>query len=271
VWIERLARMGCATKGLVYFIIGGLALKVAVGVGGKTTDSKGALYAIAAQPFGQGVLVVVAFGLFSYALWRILEAIINPGSQGKLLQDIVRRIAYGSSGLAYLGSAFGAAKLALGQGGGSDSSTSHWTGILMSQPLGRWLVGLLGIGFVGVGFYHLYRAYQHESRKYLDMYRVRQDRAEWFVHIGRAGVAARGAIFGLGGWFLLDAALEADPDEARGLDGILQALLGQPFGKVFLGIIALGLIAYSIHMLVQARYRQMKAAKHADRQTSKYQ
>ncbi len=268
MWIEKLARLGCATKALVYFIVGGLALQLAVGTGGRTTGSSGALHTIAAQPFGQIILAVVALGLFGYALWRVLEAIVNPDSKSNEAKDIGRRLAYFGSGVAYLGLAIAAGNLALGNGGGGGRSADDWTATLMRQPFGRWLVAIAGIVVIGLGIYFLYRAYQHKSRRKLDMMQVRDENTEWAVQVGRIGVAARGFVFGLIGWFLLTAARQADPSEARGLDGILQTVAAQPFGKILLGIVALGLIAYSFHMLVQARYRRMAAAKEADRQAS---
>jgi hypothetical protein len=59
------------------------------------------------------------------------------------------------------------------------------------------------------------------------------------------------------GTFLVVAAIYADPQQARGLDGALDTLARQPWGWVVLGSVALGLIAYGIYMFVEARYRRM--------------
>ena len=61
------------------------------------------------------------------------------------------------------------------------------------------------------------------------------------------------------GSFLVRAALEHDPQEARGLGGALQTLAQQPFGAWLLGAVALGLVAYGLFMLSVARYRHINA------------
>jgi hypothetical protein len=81
MWVERLARLGYTAKGIVYAIIGVLAVKAALGTGGKTTDQKGALGEIATQPFGKFLLVLMALGLIGYVIWRFVEAVQDPRTQ----------------------------------------------------------------------------------------------------------------------------------------------------------------------------------------------
>jgi Domain of Unknown Function (DUF1206) len=50
---EWLSRSGFVARGLIYGIIGILAIKLAVGAGGTTTNQQGALKTIAHQPFGR--------------------------------------------------------------------------------------------------------------------------------------------------------------------------------------------------------------------------
>ena len=76
-WIERLARVGFAAKAVLYTMVGVLALQAALGNGGDTTGSQGALQKFVAQPFGAVALVVIAAGLFGYAAWRVTEAALD--------------------------------------------------------------------------------------------------------------------------------------------------------------------------------------------------
>jgi type IV secretory pathway VirB2 component (pilin) len=83
-------------------------------------------------------------------------------------------------------------------------------------------------------------------------------RAEtWASRVGRLGLAARGVVFTVIGVFLMVAALTANPKQARGLSGALQALEQQPVGPWALGIVALGLVASGLYMLVLTRYRRI--------------
>ena len=260
MWVEKLARLGYATKGAVYGLIGVLAVMAAVGSGGKTTDTKGALHTIAGQPFGQILLVVVAVGLIGYALWRIIEAWKDPDHKGDDAKGIATRAGYLFSGLVYGALAFNAALLAFGSGGGGGgNSKQDWTARVMQQPFGQWLVGVAGAIIIGVGLYKIYLAYKVKFRKKLNLRELDRNQEQWVVNICRFGITARGVVFILLGFFVLQAAYKSNPDKVRGLDGALQTLARQPFGKFLLGIVALGLVAYAIYMIVQSRYRSFKA------------
>lgn len=262
MWIEKLARLGYATKGIVYAIVGILAVKIAVYSGAEKADSAGALHAIAAQPFGQILLILIAVGLAAYALWRFVEAVLDPERQGGDADGVVHRLGYAISGLIYGGLAAEATLLivdASKASGNSGDSTSDWTARLLQQPFGQWLVGIVGAGIIGFGFYWLYRAYSTKFRKKLDLGRMSQQQKTWAIRISRIGIAARGIVFVLIGSFLIQAARQYDPSKAKGTDGALHALAQQPFGKVLLAIVALGLIAYGIYMGIQARYRRIRS------------
>lgn len=258
MWVERLARLGYIAKGIVYAIVGVLAVQAAFGIGGQTTDTKGALGTIAAQPFGTFLLVLLTIGLIGYVIWRFIQAIQDPEHKGDKAKDWARRLGYGISGLVYASLALSAMKLIAGSGGGSSSnSTQDWTARLLSQPFGQWLVGTVGAFIIGLGFYQFYRAYKAKFRQQLKLREMSPAEETWAIRIGRFGTAARGVVFVIIGFFLIQAALHSNPKEARGLDGALQTLAQQPYGPWLLGIVALGLVAYAIHMWVQARYRRI--------------
>ncbi|NES69466.1 MAG: DUF1206 domain-containing protein [Okeania sp. SIO2D1] len=256
--MEMIARLGYTAKGIVYAIVGILAVQAAFTAGGKTTDTQGALHTIAAQPFGKFLLILLAVGLVAYSLWRFIEAIADPDNKGTDVKGIISRIGYVSSGLVYMGLALNAAMLALGSGGGgSGNSKQDWTGRLLAQPFGQWLVGIVGAFVIGLGFYRLYKAYQAKFRKKLKLSQMSSQEEAWAVNISRVGIAARGIVFMIIGFFLIKAARQYDPSEVRGLDGVLQATAQQPFGKFLLALLAIGLIAYAVYLFVEARYRRI--------------
>ncbi|MFP4008023.1 MAG: DUF1206 domain-containing protein, partial [Spirulinaceae cyanobacterium] len=228
--METLARLGYATKGIVYGIIGVLAVMAAFTAGGQTTGTQGALGFISAQPFGQFLLTLTAIGLFAYALWRLIEAILDPEHKGSDAKGIVKRIGYAMSSLIYGVLAVQAVLIVIGNisqsqasSGGNDSK-SDWTAWVMQQPFGRWLVGLVGAIIIGVGFYRIYKAYKIKFRRTLNLAELDQEQTTWAVRISRIGIAARGVVFALTGFFLLRASTQYDPNEVKGLDGILGTL-----------------------------------------------
>lgn len=256
-WVEKLARFGYAAKGLVYAVVGVLAVQTAIGAGGQTTGQQGALAAIAAQPLGQVLLALVAVGLVGYIIWRLVQATIDTEGKGKDPKGLATRAGYVVSGLAYGGLALAAGRLAIGAGNSGGDSTSSMTGRLMAQPFGRWLVAIIGLIVVGVGLYQIYRGYSASFRKHLKTEQMSKAEEAWAVRSSRFGLLAHGVVFGISGAFVVQAALRSDPNQARGLDGALQTLAQQPFGPWLLGLVALGLVAYGIHQLVEARYRRM--------------
>ena len=259
LWVERLARFGYAAKGVVYGIVGLLAAQAAFGTGGKTTDTKGALQEIVTQPFGKVLLGVVAIGLFGYVLWQFVQAIKDPEHKGRDTKGILQRIGYAISGIIYAGLALSAVRIILGSASGNSNSTQDWTARLLSQPFGQWLVGTVGAFIIGLGFYQFYKAFTTKFRKEFNLSELSDTEQKWVKAICRFGLAARGVVFCLIGFFLIQAARKSDAGEAGGLGEALETLREQPYGAWLLGIVALGLIAYGIYMVMQARYRRIDA------------
>ena len=260
-WTEALGRFGHAAIGLVYATIGVLAAQAALGRGGGTTDSQGALAWLVQRQYGHALLVALAVGLAGYAAWRAVEAILDTESKGSDAKGIATRLAYAGFGATYAALALSALRLGLqwgdGDGGGGDASAQDWTAWLLSQPFGQVLVVVAGLGVVGVGLFQFYLAYTEKFCDHLRMAEMSRSQQRQVRAVGRVGYAARGVAFAIIGLLLAAAGLHARPEEARGLGGALTTLAEQPFGLWLLGAVAVGLVAYGAFMLVQARYRRI--------------
>lgn len=257
VWVERLARFGYTAKGVVYSIVGLLAAQAALSTGGKTTDTQGALQAIVTQPFGKFLLGLVAIGLIGYVVWRFVQAIKDPENKGTDAKGLAQRLGYAVNGLIYASLALSAMQMFLGTGGSNSNSTQDWTARLLAQPFGQWLVGTIGAFVLGLGFYQFYTAYSAKFRKKLNLAQLSDTEEKWVIWISKFGLAARGIVFCVIGFFLIQAARQSDPSEARGLGEALQVLEQQPYGPWILGVVAVGLVAYGIYMVIQARYSRI--------------
>jgi hypothetical protein len=261
-WTERLARLGYAAKGVVYIVVGILAARAAFGSGGSVDGSEGAIAAIVRQPFGRFLVGAIAIGLFGYALWRFVQAGLDPEGKGSDAKGIARRIGYAISGVIHVGLGTEAARSALrgGGSGGGGESADHWTAMLMRQPFGAWLAAGVGLAIAAYGAYELYKAYTEQLGKRLDLGRMGETARVWAVRASRFGLAARGVVFGIIGGLLVRAALQHDPADAVGLGGALRTLQQQSYGPWLLGAVALGLVGYGIYELVKSRYRRVTAA-----------
>jgi hypothetical protein len=258
-WLVGLGRFGHAAKGVVYLLVGVLAVQVALGRGGETTDSKGALGRIAEAPFGRILLIAMIVGIVGYALWRMLQALLDTDDEGTDAEGIAKRLGYAGSAVIYAGLALSAVQLLrTGSAGESgNQSAQGWTTQLMEKPLGQWLVAFVGLLIIGIGGYQIYKGYKAKFREDLELGKIGATEENWVTRLGRVGHIARGIVFGVIGLFLIVAALQSNPGEARGIDGALAALAQQSFGPVILGAVAIGFVAYGLYMFAEARYRRM--------------
>jgi uncharacterized protein DUF1206 len=258
-WLVPLGRAGYAANGLVYLLIGVLAVQAAAGQGGDTTDPAGALGHMVQAPFGKALLAIVAVGLVGYALWRMLQATLDTEHQGSQLKGIAARCGYAVAAFTYAGLAFSAlAMLTIGAAQpNEDQSTQDRTAWLLSQPFGSWLVVLVGLAVVGVAINQFVLAWRGTLDRQLQTRDIEPRLREVVSVAARLGNTARGIAFGLIGTFLVLAGVQARADQARGLGGALNSLAEQPFGPWLVGLVGVGLIGYGVHMLVAARYRRM--------------
>jgi hypothetical protein len=251
---EWLARGGFLARGAIYGIIGILAIKLALGSGGKTTNQKGALETIAHQPFGKVLLVLAACGLGGYALWRLTRAALGHGPEDS--DTTFERLAALGSGVAYSILCAIAVKILLGSAGGSGN-THKTTGGVLGWPAGPWLVGIAGVVLIGIGFYQAYKGVTHDFLEDSKTEQMGPRIRPWITFIGTFGHLARAVVFGLVGVFLIKAAVDYNPDKAVGVDGALAKLQGQSYGSLLLGIVAAGLIAFAVYSISDARYRRI--------------
>jgi Domain of Unknown Function (DUF1206) len=251
---EVLARAGFVARGVIYAVIGILAVKLALGDGGKAANQSGALRTIAQQPFGHGLLILVAIGLAGYSLWRFFRAFLGHGPEDS--DSGLDRVAAFASGVAYAVIFVLALEILLGSGASSGSPKKPTAGVL-GWPGGTWMVGLAGVILCGVGLYQGYRGISKDFLKDSKTEQMSHGVRTWVTAIGVFGHLARMVVFGMIGVFLVRAAVEYNPNKAVGLDGALAKLANHSYGSYLLGIVASGLIAFALYSLSDARYRRI--------------
>ncbi|WP_242361681.1 MULTISPECIES: DUF1206 domain-containing protein [Anaeromyxobacter] len=261
-WVRALARAGFAAKGAVYAVIGALALRLALGEGGRATDSKGALATLAQAPLGGALVAALAIGLVGMALWFEVQAIADPdGERRRGAWAVLSRVGQAIGGLGYVSLALAAVRLASGgrAGPSGNAAARSWTARALELPAGRVLVLAAAAIVVFVGARQIWTGVRRKFLKHLDLARAGAWVRRWAAPLGTLGFTAQGVVFVLVGLFFAQAALEGDPHEATGFDGALATLARQPYGAVLLGAAALGLLAYAAFALVEGRYRRLGA------------
>jgi hypothetical protein len=258
--LVMLGRAGYAAKGIVYVVLGALAAGVAAGVGGTTTDTRGALDVIGDGPMGTIALIAIGVGLIGYMLWRLIAAATDAEGKGDEPTKLAVRGAQAARGIAY--GVLGVQALRKLDGDDASSqgaATRHWTGRLLDMPFGRALVIGVALGVLGYAGYQMYRAFSDKAKKHLDLVDAGPTQATWIVRLGRFGIGARGVVFAMIGVFLLRAGMQKDSGEAGGIAQSLEALGQASYGKLVLALVAFGLVAYGVYQLATARYRHMRA------------
>lgn len=251
-----LARSGLVARGVVYGIVGILALKLAVGSGGRATTQRGALMTIAHEPFGQAMLIVTAVGLAGYATWRLVRAGVGHGTEQN--DSSFRRLSGVASGVAYAALCVTAMKILTGaSSSGGANSPKQTTGGVLGWTGGTVIVGGVGAILIGVA---LFQGYKGVSRKFLDdstTGEMSREVKRGFTAIGVFGHLARMVVFGLIGYGLVKAAVDYNPRSAIGLDGALNKLSHNSYGPFMLGVVAVGLIGFALYSIADARYAKI--------------
>jgi hypothetical protein len=256
-WVERLGRAGLVAKGVLYAVVAVLAVKVALGGREESPDRHGALHAISEQPFGKGLLILLALGLAGYALWRLAQAVFDRDVEGEGPKGLAKRGASLGKAVWYGALCALTVSTIVGEKSSSGGNEQKTTAGVFEWPGGRYLVYAVGVAFVGAALFNGYRAVTCKFEKKLKTSEMGEAEEKAATGVGVLGHLARMVVYGLIGIFLLRAAWEFDAKEARGLDGALLELSQAPYGGLLLGGVAVGLFAYALYCFVEARYRKI--------------
>ena len=239
--MEGMTRFGFAARGVMYFLIGFLAMR-----SGRTEDGAGAM-AFLQGGAGKLALVVMAIGFLGYGIWRLSEAAVDTEGHGNRVRGLAIRGGGAVSGLLHFFLAFVASRLAFGgeEGGGAQAGAAAALGL----PGGQIVLAFVAAGLTAVGLYQLVKAAKAGFTRTLD---PQASRRGWVVGLGRAGYAARGFVFLLMGWFFLAAARQDRASEAAGIAEVLDSL-----PSTVQLVVAAGLLLFGCFSLVEARFRRI--------------
>ncbi|WP_245667628.1 DUF1206 domain-containing protein [Actinomadura macra] len=257
---HALSRAGLATHGIIYLLIGWLALQIGLGRGGADADKKGALQTVVDNPGGMVMLWLLVVGFAGMALWRCSEALYGqPVPDGnkptKRLASLARAVIYTAIFISVL-------LYALGRGGkSSDEQSKSFTAQAMAEPGGRWLVLAVGLGFLAYGIANIISAVRHEFLEELRTEQMSRRVRTGVKVLGVIGTSARGLVFAGIGVFIAHAAITFDADKAKGLDGTLRELADTPAGPWLLVGVAIGLMLYGAYNFCEARWRKVEAVR----------
>ena len=240
------------SKGLVYALVGGIALKVAF-FSGDTEGKAGALRTLAQQPFGKVMLFTLMVGFAGYALWRLSQAVLNSNHEGDHAKGWFRRLTYFIRSVLYGSLTVGTGRIVFNTPE-KEEAVKSWSRTLMEQPFGSTLVATLGVMIIGVGIYQFHKVRSKKYQEDLKLSELHEDVRTLFCKVAPAGIIARGGVFCIMGYFLIYAGWSNNPAEAKGFGEALQYLAQQSYGQIMLTVVACGLLIYAAYELFKARY-----------------
>ena len=256
--VQHLARLGYASKAVIYGIVGVFAILSITNRGGAITDTSGALRVVLTQPFGRALLIVLAVGLCGYAAWRLLDAAADPDRAGKGLSGAVTRIGNAVRGCIYGGLGIEAFRLLRGLPGSNGDEARLWSARLLAFPFGEVVIGAVGAAIALYGTSQLIQGIRGTHDENIDWSAIPSDIRSRVQMVSRFGVATRGGVIATLGVFLVRAALTNDPSQAAGSRESMLRLGGLFDGTWFLILVAAGVIAYAVDQAVHARCRRIR-------------
>lgn len=268
LWGDRGARTGLAFRGLVYLLLGYLIARIADGaLGGsgthKTASGPGVAQAVAAQPGGRALLVVLGAGLVLYAMFSLLDAVLHHDDEEPTAKRWGDRFL--SAWGCFLYGAFGiycfvtAASSDAGQktASQSDHTQTRWSAEVLDWPAGWFYLGGLGIVLLVIAAFLVSRCVRMSFRTRLR--RESMSRRAWAaaVFLAVLGYLGRAGVFALVGVFVLGAAIRNDPRQGNGVDGSARSFAQSAAGPYLLWTLAAALFGYGVYMFFEARYRKV--------------
>lgn len=248
-----LARMGYCARGLIYLVIGALAVASVIGEGGRTTDTRGALVEIMRQPLGSTLILALIVGLVGYVAWRLTQALFDADRHGLDAKGLAIRTGLLISAITHGVLAYWTGKLLLhlhASGNGGEQGRAF-----LATDTGQLVLGLVGIFVVVVGLAHLFKGFTARFDRYME---IPENHRVWVKPLCRFGLIARGIVWCMVGWFLIDSARRASSSDIKGMGEAMDTLRNSPYGEWLLGIVAAGLIAFGLYNFLEAAFRRIR-------------
>ena len=255
--VSRVVRLGYIAKGLIYSLMGMLALRVGLGLrGGRITDPSGVLASLLRQPFGRIMLAAIGLGILGYSAYYVFEALADTRRRGGGISGwsartltIIKAAAYGTIGVQALRLTFFNDR--------PRDGTEQGARLLLQLPAGNWLLAAIGIGVAIYGITQLRMVWRGGADDDIDVGRVRRE-AAWLLPLGRFGTGARSVILLVMGLTLAWSGFFERAAFADGYREVLATIAAiNPWALAAMGA---GLLSFGLYQLGHARYVRLSVS-----------
>ncbi|HUC57977.1 MAG TPA: DUF1206 domain-containing protein [Streptosporangiaceae bacterium] len=255
--MKLLGRAGFAARGVLYVVIGWIAIEIALGQGGTSADNRGALEAVGSTPVGSVLIWLLGIGFAGLALWRLAQAAAGGPTADE--HKLTARLAAVGKAAVYGFLSYETFRYAIGSGApkASDRQSVDATATLMRYPGGQAVVIIVGFVLIGAGIYLAWQAWRRKFLRSLETGRLTATQRRFAIALGEVGGIARGVVFAAAGVFLVIAGAQHNPGQAKGLDATLRSFAHTPAGPFLLVVVAAGLIAFGGYSCLEAGWRRV--------------
>jgi hypothetical protein len=254
-WVVPAMRAGYAARAVVFGLVGYLVLRAAW-MGGYAEGPQEALTSLTDELLGTPLLWGIAGGAFGFAGWCLMAAALDLDRRGSDARGIFARVDFAGTGLLYIVIGVFVAELATTGVPASDAEPrEEGTAWLLALPAGGWIVIALGAAFIAAGVWFGYKGLAGKYRERLRDTPV----VERLDPVCKFGWTAYGFVVVILGGFLIWAGWTTNPDHAGGFAEAFALVREALFGRVLLGVLGFGFMAFAVECLVEAAYRLVPA------------
>ncbi|WP_409298395.1 DUF1206 domain-containing protein [Peribacillus sp. SCS-26] len=255
-WILKFARIGFMAKGAVYILVGALSFLAAIGGGGQAKGTNGAMSSVAAKPYGEVLLWLLAIGLVGYIFWLAVQVFKKDPLEENKYKEMMQRAGNAISCGIYIALTIKAVSLAV-HAGSSGNAKEAWTAKLLATEIGPWIVGLVGAGIIIYGIKEIVSAVRE---RFLSQFKTGEMDEKEILAVkkaGKAGIISRGLVIIVLGFFVIKMAVTVDPNNPKGMDGALQKILAQEYGPWMLAVLSIGLALYGVYEILKGKNKHI--------------
>ena len=245
---------GHIAKGIVYTLIGGLALATVFTAGGQVSGARDVLDWIQNQAFGNVLIVIVALGMLCYCVWRWIKALEDTHNEGDDAEGLTKRTAYATSGSVYGFLAVTFLITVFGSGSSGSGGKQGMLADILSNSWGVAAVIALAVIMAGVAIVQFVKGWKEKYMNDVDTSGMDSSERKWFERFGKIGFIARGIVYIVIAYFLVRVALSDNASQFKGVGGALE-YIQESGGTWLFAVVSLGLLLYGVFMFVKAKYR----------------
>jgi len=259
-WIKPLAKTGLFAKGIVYCLIGLLALMSAFHINGQAaakSDKTGVIQYLLELSGGKIILLFISVGLLAYSGWRFVQTFLDTEHKGRKPKGIGKRFSYFFSGVTYLSVCYLILKAIIAGSSNSGGSSNLQLQRLMEHPLGILVIVGIGLTFAGIGIYQVWYGSSEKYRKHVNVQELNQKASLSLLRAGKVGYISRGIVWLIIAFLFLKAACHNNASEAGDTGSAFSFIQDGPFGTYLLATLAIGLVCYGVMNFIRAAFENV--------------